>query len=205
MTIEIYIARHGLTLENLRQIVQGQLPGRLTRKGKRQAKALGNLLRNIEFDKVDSSDLDRAKQTAKIILARLVYKPALVGYATELRERGFGDMEGITYEEAGIADIPAEEMYAIDQEGIFQCIESLDSVRRRVKRVKKNILELGIPKTLVIAHEWLNSYLMNELLDEEISRETFHPQPNCACSYFKLNDENGKVLEYKIRKYEISN
>ena len=54
--IEVYLARHGQTEENISQIFQGHLPGRLTEEGKRQAVELGEKLKDIELDAIVSSD-----------------------------------------------------------------------------------------------------------------------------------------------------
>ena len=57
--IEVYLARHGQTEENISRIFQGHLPGRLTEEGKRQAVELGEKLKDIELDAIVSSDLQR--------------------------------------------------------------------------------------------------------------------------------------------------
>jgi len=65
-----------------------------------------------------------------IITAHLLYTPKRE-YTRDLRERGYGYMEGMTYKEAGIDKFTEAEMYEIDQEGIFYDIEPLESVGKR--------------------------------------------------------------------------
>jgi broad specificity phosphatase PhoE len=204
MNLEWYIVRHGESEGNLKRIVQ-ELHCPLTWKGKRQAKKAGKRLKHLQFKKVYTSDQKRVVDTTEIILTKLLYRPAVTENSTDFRERNFAHMRGMTYEEAGIAEIPTEELYAMDRGDldILYDVESLDEIRERTSKTKNRILKENHPRILIVAHEWILSYFMNELLGEEISPKTFHPQHNCAISYFKLNDENGKVLEYRIAQDEI--
>ena len=52
--ITLYLARHGQTEENLSRIFQGHLPGHLTEEGKRQAVALGESLKDIALDAINT-------------------------------------------------------------------------------------------------------------------------------------------------------
>ena len=67
--IEVYLARHGQTEENISRIFQGHLPGRLTEEGKRQAVELGEKLKDIELDAIVSSDLQRVADTVRLAMA----------------------------------------------------------------------------------------------------------------------------------------
>ena len=67
MDIDLYIARHGQTEENLRRILQGQMPGTLTEEGIHQAEELRDKLKDVDFGCIYSSDLRRALKTARII------------------------------------------------------------------------------------------------------------------------------------------
>ncbi len=92
-SLKLIIIRHCRTLENDARIVQGQgWPGRLSLKGKEQAKVLAGLLRQEQFEAVYSSDLGRAVETAKIIM-RERERPDIV-FDSRLREQCFGVYEG---------------------------------------------------------------------------------------------------------------
>ena len=118
MAKEMWICRHGQSYFNLEKRVQGQRHSELTQLGIDQARDLGNKLRNERFDRILVSDLGRAVETNLIVITHLLYLPKRE-YTSDLRERGFGHMEGMTYEEAGIDKYAEAEMYEIDQEGIF--------------------------------------------------------------------------------------
>ena len=56
----IYLVRHGETVDNARQIMQGQTQGELNDEGRRQACQVAHRLAGERFDAVVSSDLKRA-------------------------------------------------------------------------------------------------------------------------------------------------
>jgi probable phosphoglycerate mutase len=88
--------RHGETVWNAESRFQGHGDSPLTETGRRQARALGERMRGIDFDVLISSDLGRAKETALIITS-------FTGHSMHtdfrLRERNFGALEGLTKEE----------------------------------------------------------------------------------------------------------
>ena len=63
--IEFWLIRHGETVENAAGICQGQTPGTLNEDGIAQAKALGEYLKDEEFDFYYSSDLLRTMKTTQ--------------------------------------------------------------------------------------------------------------------------------------------
>jgi len=87
----MYIVRHGETDYNVQQIVQGHLQIPLNEKGRRQAREAKKVFQNIHFDKVISSDLIRAKETAEIIAEDYDVDVEL---AKELRESYLVDYQG---------------------------------------------------------------------------------------------------------------
>jgi len=90
--MRLILVRHGETEENRRDILQGQIPGKLSKKGKSQAKKLSKRLSKEHFDIIYCSDLKRTKDTCKEIKK---YHPTTpVKYVKELRERSFGALEG---------------------------------------------------------------------------------------------------------------
>lgn len=66
--MKIYLTRHGETEWNAENRVQGQLNSNLTKSGIEMGKKLAGDAKDIVFDKVYSSDLGRAFDTAKLIV-----------------------------------------------------------------------------------------------------------------------------------------
>ena len=87
----IILVRHGETVDNARQIMQGQTQGELNERGREQALHVAERLAAEALDAVVASDLHRAIQTAEIIAA-----PHGLQVATTplLRERDWGGFTG---------------------------------------------------------------------------------------------------------------
>lgn len=92
-TVTIYVTRHGKTMFNTVHRVQGWADTPLTTAGVTVAEQLGKGLKDVEFKKVYASDLGRARQTARIILAAKE-QPLEVVESDKLREFCFGIYEG---------------------------------------------------------------------------------------------------------------
>ncbi len=83
--------RHGETIDNARQIMQGQVQGELNEEGRKQAIKVRDELAGKHFDAFVASDLKRSMDTASIVAephgATIVTTPLL-------RERDWGDFTG---------------------------------------------------------------------------------------------------------------
>ena len=90
------VVRHGETHWNLARRIQGHGDSELTAAGIEQARAIGRRLARESFDLMVSSDLGRARHTARCIAEHTGHEVRL---DARLRERGYGAGEGLTYEE----------------------------------------------------------------------------------------------------------
>ncbi|MCW6049812.1 histidine phosphatase family protein [Lyngbya sp. CCAP 1446/10] len=74
----IILVRHGKSTYNLERRIQGRLDKSvLTEAGRAGAKQVGDILGSIAFDAAYTSPLQRAKETAEIIVSRLTNPPEL--------------------------------------------------------------------------------------------------------------------------------
>ena len=91
MMTTLYLVRHGETVDNANQIMQGQTQGALNENGIRQAQQLRDEWREKPLDAVIASDLKRSIDTARIIA-----EPHGLEVVTTplLRERDWGDFTG---------------------------------------------------------------------------------------------------------------
>ena len=87
----LYLVRHGETVDNANQIMQGQTQGELNENGWRQAREFAEQWKDRDIDIVMASDLKRSVDTAAIIAAphglTVVTTPLL-------RERDWGGFTG---------------------------------------------------------------------------------------------------------------
>ena len=87
----LYLVRHGETVDNANQIMQGQTQGELNENGIRQAQEVSEAWKDQPIDVVIASDLKRSVDTACIIAA-----PHCLEVVTTplLRERDWGSFTG---------------------------------------------------------------------------------------------------------------
>jgi len=87
----LYLVRHGETVDNANQIMQGQTQGELNENGVQQARAFSKQWKNKEIDIILASDLKRSIDTARIIA-----EPHQLEVLTTplLRERDWGSFTG---------------------------------------------------------------------------------------------------------------
>lgn len=111
----LLLARHGETIDNANQIMQGQTQGMLNENGIKQAEELARKMKDMHIDSFVSSDLKRAIDTCCIVA-----KPhqAIIHTTPLLRERDWGGFTG-----RYIPDLK-DETWPDD-------IESLDAIKKR--------------------------------------------------------------------------
>lgn len=87
----LYLVRHGETVDNVNQIMQGQTQGQLTENGIRQAEEVRDNMALEDFAAIIASDLKRSVDTANVIAEphnlEVVQTPLL-------RERDWGGFTG---------------------------------------------------------------------------------------------------------------
>ncbi|MFH1046481.1 MAG: alpha-ribazole phosphatase [Candidatus Omnitrophota bacterium] len=92
--VKVFLIRHGQTNDNAQKKYSGFSDPPLNEQGIQQSQKLAVRLRGLEIDRVYSSDLKRAYQTARIIFGE---RP--IQQLSGLREMNFGLFEGLTHKE----------------------------------------------------------------------------------------------------------
>ena len=95
---KLYIIRHGQTEMNQRQVLQGRSDLPLNAAGEAQARQAAERLKGVRFDHVFTSPLQRAVQTARI----------LVPTASPIPDARLIEMDYGPYEGAGLRELPPE-------------------------------------------------------------------------------------------------
>lgn len=147
MAVEIFIARHGQNEDNLHGVLNGHRDLPLTELGRQQAYDLAKGITSVglTIDRIYSSPLDRALETAKIICGVLGVKvqPVVV---PELTERDFGTGTGRpikeVVEEAGSNVIKTDNVTYVldfeDGETFPQTVERAQKALDRVRSLQDN-------------------------------------------------------------------
>lgn len=142
--------RHGRTAANASARLQGQIDVPLDEVGRWQARtAAATLLARYEPTVIVSSDLTRAQETAAF-LAR-VAGLGVVGVDPRLRERSFGDWEGMTGDEITSRWPEAFDVWRSggDPDGVGAETRAAVSTRM-VEAVSEHAAALGPQDTLVV-------------------------------------------------------
>ena len=128
--VDMWVVRHGQTVDNVNGIYQGQTEGKLTETGISQAIRVGQRLASERFDRVYVSDLGRTRETLKGIeegRGGAIEPPA--EFTRLLREKSGGIFEGgpsrllhLAQQESGISM----------REFVPEKGESMNDIQRRV-------------------------------------------------------------------------
>jgi alpha-ribazole phosphatase len=149
--MKVLLVRHGQTNWNLTGRFQGQTDVPLNATGYRQAAAVSRILSTACMQAVYTSDLQRARETARHIAAPL---SLTVQVEPGMREMAFGQWEGLTYAE--ILQRDAKALMAWQKAP--QCLapphgETLTQVADRVRRALTRLVERHRDHSLVlVAH-----------------------------------------------------
>ena len=139
MKTKIIYFVHGTTYDNARGKCSGWKQVELNDLGKEQAKNLGNLTKNLEFDIIFTSDLVRA-----IDSANLAWSECKKIQDARLRECNYGDYDGES------KDLVIYEEHINEK---FPNGEALKDVEKRIEEFLKDIKEKYEGKTIaIVAH-----------------------------------------------------
>lgn len=158
--MRIGLIRHGLTDWNALGRIQGHSDIPLNEEGRQQASKLAERLaiEHIEWDHIVSSSLERAHETARIIAERL--NIPLLEPDERLKERGFGQIEGMTWEER-------EAKWGADWETVELGQEPLDVLQgRALDFLEASWQQFPNHNILVVSHGGLLSQLFKLLMQE---------------------------------------
>lgn len=181
--MKIYVVRHGESETNLQKCWTGWMDVHLTEKGIADGKKAGAFLKGIVFDKVYTSDLIRAQETAQAALPGCSYETSPL-----LREINVGNIAGkplniITPEQKK----RNAQMGYIDFEG-----ESKEAFRGRVRQFMTQLEELDCENVAVFSHAGWLCALLETVLETSISRQRFYCG-NCAISVYECGDHNWRL------------
>ncbi|MBA5851169.1 histidine phosphatase family protein [Clostridium sp. cel8] len=219
--VVLYLMRHGETILNRANRVQGWCDGVLTKEGIETAVNTGFGLRNVKFKAAYSSDLGRAIKTGTIVIKENKLSHNLKLKELEgLREVCFGKYEG-EFESVLFNDIlnylnvrsieEAEKKYNFQKEYCNSCAaldetgqaESYDKV---LKRVMKSLKEISIENSkdnggnvLVVIHGGILRLII-DYLDKSFN---VRDMDNSSISKIIYENDKFKVQSVNDNSYSI--
>lgn len=217
----LYFMRHGQTIINKAERVQGWCDGVLTDEGVKVAESVALGLSDIEFKAVYSSDLGRAIKTARIVAkANKVSKNLQVKELPELREMYFGKYEGElekilfgdilnylnveSFEEAvdkypDFGRVYADTCAALDETGSAEDFSTLiDRVKIGVINIVEEVLACGGGNALLVVHGGMLRSILKEF-DENV---VIDRMDNSSVSLVQYEDGKFKVLSVNDMSYK---
>ena len=185
----LYIVRHGQTDWNLGNRIQGIADVPLNETGRIHAHNVAQKLQNLKIQKIVSSDLSRAAETAQIIGNVL---NITVEYDTRLREYDFGGLTGLC--RAGIEPQMVEMFFAAPTK--FGA-ERLETAFARVGNFLQDIDYKQ--NTLAVTHGGVINFVLCYLED----KNNFYPHTYLS-KCLNVHIDNSAVLRIKDLKSGIS-
>ncbi|WP_282022772.1 histidine phosphatase family protein [Priestia flexa] len=144
----LYLIRHGQTEWNKKSLIQGQRNIGLDEQGMKQAQQVAQFLKNEGIEKLYSSDLTRAYDTAAAIAAASGIND--IETCERLRERSFGQLEGKPA--ASLRDLVPNYDTNWGSEALYN-MESLEVIQDRLlKRLTEIVKESKGRKVVVVSH-----------------------------------------------------
>ena len=181
--MKLIIVRHGETIENAEEIIQGQEYGTLNEKGKEQAKRVAERLKDEEIDYIFSSDLERTRDTVQEIAK---FHDAPLEFVKKLRERDGGVFNGRPFSEfVNDREEKGLEPYEYKPQGG----EHFEEVRERTAEFLDELIKNYKGKTvLLVSHGTAITIMITYLLGMDISKTVELVQHNTCVNVFEIDD-----------------
>lgn len=168
--MEIYIIRHGQTVWNKERKLQGSTDIELTEEGRKMASLTGQGMKGITFDKVFSSPLKRAYETAQLIHAE---SNVVIEIDERIREVSFGEYEGLNVDEM-LNNEACGFYHFFDKPELYRAAEHGETLEDVILRGKEFIEDKILPlegkaqRVMIVAHGAMNKALLAAMLGREL-------------------------------------
>ncbi|MBR3967512.1 MAG: histidine phosphatase family protein [Clostridia bacterium] len=193
----VYIVRHGHSEANEKGFHCGQNQVPLTKKGEEEAENVGKLLRKIKFDKVYSSDLNRANTTGKIALPEYEIEQLPL-----IREISVGSIDGRDKRELerelGEPLIKNKRIFDFRDYGG----ENTEMVLERAKKFLDLLAEKGDETVAVFTHEVFIKSLFSAVLGVWVDIHNYICN-NCSVMVLTYENEEWKLFSWNIQSNSI--
>lgn len=182
---KLYLLRHGQTEFNVKKLVQGRCDSPLTDLGRKQAGMAAAWLKSHDVvpDKVVSSPLGRAMDTAQLVACELLGPDAAAEPCEGIIERCYGTFEEGPHD-ALPTDVwdPGEDLVPFGGEGS-------QALQERMVDALTNIMgSEGIETLLAVSHGSASRQFIKAAAPEGFELPT--KLPNCAIMIFNFDEED---------------
>ena len=180
--MKLYVVRHGQTIWNVEKRVQGITDIPLTDKGRSEAESLQGLIKTLNIDVVISSPLERARETAKI----LVDSKLPINTDDRIKERDWGLNEG-----AFIDEVDRIDCWDVILNTKVQNIECIQDFMYRVSSFIEDIkVRFKDKNVLVVTHSAVSRvihYMLGNIPEDgDLSKKDYTKKINSVIDIDKL-------------------
>ena len=173
--MKVYVIRHGESINNWEKKWTGWQDVPLTATGREDAKKAGEYLRTISFDKVFSSDLSRALETAKIALPQYDCKASPL-----LREVNVGSLAG-----RHLSSLTDEERLTVAKEGYGAFGgETKGEFSSRIKKMMEELENRSEDTVALFCHAGFLRSMLDTVVGTVLPRKNILCE-NCAVAVFE--------------------
>ncbi|MFX3616630.1 MAG: histidine phosphatase family protein [Sporolactobacillus sp.] len=181
----LYFIRHGQTLFNVLNKVQGSSDSLLTEEGASAAGKLGERFKsqNLAFDIAYTSDLGRARQTARLFLEHSNHPQTPLIETADLREVSFGCFEGGSndrlwadvskYSQNQVSESSTDEekiqiLSIIKKLDTMNMAENYEDVAKRIRSILNTARQSDAENLLFFSHGLFINCLLYFLTDQKM-------------------------------------
>lgn len=182
---KLYLLRHGQTEFNVKKLVQGRCDSPLTDLGRKQAGMAAAWLKSHDVvpDKVVSSPLGRAMDTAQLVACELLGPDAAAEPCEGIIERCYG-----TFEEGPHGALPTD-VWDPGEDLVPFGGEGNQALQERMVDALTNIMgSEGIETLLAVSHGSASRQFIKAAAPEGFELPT--KLPNCAIMIFDFDEED---------------
>lgn len=206
-SMRIYVIRHGETDANKNGMLQGRIDEPLNDYGVKLAKITGENMKGIKFDVCFSSPLNRALNTAKIVLEESDNKDCEIITDERLIEINMGEYEGKRFR-PGENEVPAYKLLLFKWNaflvGRFPKGETAREVCQRTQNFLKELCQKDYENVLVSMHGCSLRGMLNCLYKNKFNYWQTGVPLNCAVSIIDVIDGVPKLIESDKIYYDES-
>lgn len=196
--MEIYIIRHGETVWNAKKLLQGSTDIELNEYGRALAGETGENLENVHFDKIYSSPLIRAYETACLIRG---HRNIPIIRDERIRELCFGIHEGHNFKKL-LEDESDPFHYFFEHPELYRAPEqgeTLEHICERGADFMKEVIEpqaKELERVMIVAHGAMNKALMCHVKQHGIADFwSGGLQKNCNVIIVRYDDNGYEVID----------
>lgn len=196
--MELYIVRHGETEWNKEKRLQGSTDVPLSDAGRRLARLSGEALADTSFDRIYSSPLMRAYETACLFRGSQTVE---IIKDQRLRELCFGEYEGQNMSEL-LANPNDAFRYFFKQPHLYHAPEHGESLEHLCERAADFMESVILPlqdtckRVMIVAHGAMNKALMTYVKKHDLSMFwSGGLQKNCNVILLKLEQDAFEIID----------